>query len=446
MNPYLKAKREQYDALKASIEGLQTRAVDAKRDLTEDELRSVTDQGAQAEKIFKEIESLTEIETRNAKLSKLSASLHDDDPEDDDEGEAAQTRSTSSTRTRDRDPGHYRSAKQGGTRSFFGDLFHARSLQDESAVRRLLEHNRALDMANEGPGVIPPKWMTEEFALIARQQRKVANAVRNIPLADAAPLSLPKQTAGTDANVLEQSAENDSVADGDLWDSAVDTVSPKATAGAQFVSRQMLDSSNPAVDALIFDDLISSYNLKVEKKVCSALITASSTAVTSATYATESAWTAGLDSDAATAVDEAIIDLAIAVRSARKLPADVLIVAVGRYGSLLKLKDASGRPMIPAGSAGPQNVVGLGDVAVDGFLTSANLSILATDGLTGASYPESFIVARAADTILFESPMLRFRYEEPSGPETIRLGIWAYTAVHVKYAGDSSKRGQVTAS
>src|SRR5690606_36058337 len=125
--------------------------------------------------------------------------------------------------------------------------------------------------------------------------------------------------------------------------------------------------------------------------------------------------------------------------------ADILVCSVGRYGSLLKVKDAAGRPLMPAGSAAPQNIVGRGDVATDGFLETANLSVLATDGVP-ASYPESLVVARASDCILFESPVLRFRYEEPHGPEVIRLGIWAYTATHVKYSGASAKRLVVTAA
>lgn len=445
MNPYLQSLRDRYEGLRTGIEGLQSRAAAESRDLTETELTSVREQGEQARALHTQITDLTEIEARHADVAALAARVDTerrDEQTRGDSGQGDQTRGAvrlSGTTTRDRDPGHYR--KDGG-HSFFGDLFHSRSLQDETATRRLVEHNRALDMTNEGPGVIPPVWMASEFQELAVQQRKVANAVRNIPLSSAAPISMPKQSASAAANVAEQAAENDAVADADLWDSAVTTVSPKATAGAQFVSRQMLDSSNPAVDALIFDDLISSYNLKVEQKVVSALITASGAAT--ATYATNAAWTTGLAATHATYVVDAITDAAIAVRAARKLPADILVCAVARYGTLLKVKDSTGRPLIPAGSAGPQNVVGRGNVAVDGFLDTSNLYVLATDGVQ-AAFPESVIVARAADTILFESPVLRFRYEEPSGPETIRLGIWAYTAVHVKYSGDSSKRLVITA-
>lgn len=438
MNPYLKAKREQYQALRSTIEGLQTRAAEANRDLTEDELRSVTEQGEQARKLADEIESLTEIENRHAKVAGLQVAVAEDI---DDQKNRSETRSDSGAVrvggavTRDRDPGHYR---RDGGRSFFGDLFAARSLQDETAQRRLLEHNRALDMAGEGPGVIPPVWMTSEFAELARQQRRVAAAVRNIPLSSAAPLSMPRQSSS--AAVAEQATEGVATgSDADAWDSAVDTVSPKATSGSQKVSRQMLDSSNPAVDALIYGDLIGEYNEAVEAKVVAAMVTAAGAATV--TYATEAAWTTGLDPAEATYVGDAILDTAIAVRNARKLPADVLVASVTRYGSLLKIKDSTGRPLIPGDSGGPMNVIGTGTVQVDGRVQG--LGVLASDGVT--QYPESLLVARAADTILFESPVLRFRYEEPDGPEVIRLGIWAYTAAYVKHSGSSVKRIEITA-
>lgn len=432
MNAYLTSLRAKYDGIRTSIEGLQTRASDEKRDLTPDELRSVQDQGEQAAKLAAEIESLTEIETRNAKVASLASTVAAATEQPADENRSVRVSGTTAT---DRDPGHYtRSSKH----SFFGDLFAARSLQDESALRRLTEHNRVLDMTNEGAGVIPPVWMSSEFAELAVQQRRVANAVRNIALSSAAPISMPKQSGGS-GSVAELATEGTSTTDfvGDEWGSAVDTVSPKATSGGQKVSRQMLDSSNPAIDALIYSDLIAEYNTAVEAKVVAAMVTAAGSAVT--TYATEAAW--GLKVDDLTVTDD-LMDLAIAVRNARKLPADILIASVTRYGELLKLKDSTGRPLMPADSAGPVNVVGTGTAAVDGRLLG--LGVLATDGIT--QYPESILTARASDTILFESPVLRFRYEEPDGPETIRLGIWAYTAAYVKYSGSSVKRNVITAA
>lgn len=431
MNPYLTRLREQYDALRSGIEGLQTRAATENRDLTETELTSVRTQGETAATLATQITELTEIETRHTAVANLAGDVAHDTAA---QNRTEQTGTRAGTTTRDRDPGHYR---QDGRHGFFADLFAARSLQDGDAIRRLTEHNRALDMATEGPGVIPPVWMASEFAELARQQRRVAAAVRNIPLTSAAPISMPKQTAGTDAVVLEQALENNPTTFTDAWDSGVDTVSPLATAGGQKVSRQMLDSGNPAVDALIYSDLIAAYNTKVEAKVVAAMVTSAGAATV--TYATEAAFNTALGN---LAVSDDIITTATAVRSARKLPADVLVSGVTRYGSLLKMKDGSGRPLIPTDSGGPMNVIGTGSVAVDGRIHG--LGVLASDGIT--SYPESILVARASDTILFESPTLRFRYEEPDGPEIIRLGIWAYTAVYVKYAGSSVKRLVITAA
>lgn len=436
MNPYLARKREQYEALRTTIEGLQTRAAEENRDLTEAELRSVQEQGATAQSLAAEITSLTEIETRNAAVAKLGAEV-DTAVRDSKADEDTATRSVQvgAAYTKDRDPGHYR---KGTGRSYFGDLFAARSLQDGDAQRRLAEHNRALDMATEGPGTVPPVWMSQEFAEIARQQRRVASAVRNIPITSPAPISMPRQSA-VSGTVAEQANENDATSFTDGWDSAVTTVSPKATSGGQKVSRQMLDASVPAIDQLIWSDLIGDYNTAVEKKVVAAMVTAAGSATV--TYATEAAWTTGLDPAEATYVGDAILDTAIAVRNGRKMPADILVCSVTRYGSLLKIKDSTGRPLIPADSGGAMNVIGTGSVAVDGRVHG--LGLLASDGVI--QYPESLLVARGADTILFESPVLRFRYEEPDGPEIIRLGVWAYTAVHVKYTS-SVERIAITAA
>lgn len=433
MNPYLKAQREKYDALRSSIEGLQTRAATENRDLTEDELRSVTEQAATAKTLATQIEDLTDIETRNRKVSELAGSLTDP---------ADQTRSgerlTGNAITKDRDPGHYRSEKNGGRNSFFADLYRSRSQGDEDAARRLTEHTRALSTGAQGPGVVPPHWLTEEFELLARQGRALANVVRRIPLGDdPRPITLPKQTAGTDAVVAEQATENTAVGGADAWDSDVDTVVPKPTAGKQTVSRQMIDMASPAIDQLIYGDLLAVYNRKIEDKVGAGLIAAAGAAVT--TFANEAAFTA------AGAAHNSVIDLGIEVWDARKLPADVLSMPTRRWGRFKKLKDTDGRPLIPSSTAGPMNVIGVGSVQMAGQIEE--LGVIVSDGLgNGATYPESYLAFRAADQLLFESNVMRFRFEEINGPESIVLGIWAYSAFISRQATKSVKRVVVTAA
>ena len=133
------------------------------------------------------------------------------------------------------------------------------------------------------------------------------------------------------------------------------------------------------------------------------------------------------------------------MRDARKLPPDLVVMGVTRYGRFLKLKDTTGRPVIPQETAGPMNVVGVGSVNVDGRIQG--LGVIASDGVsTTGTYPDSIVVLRAADTVLFESNVTQFRFEEVAGPESIKLGIWAYAAVIVRQSGKSAKRIVVTAA
>jgi hypothetical protein len=440
-NVYLKGLREQYTSLQKSIEGYQTRAVEAKRDLTEDELRTVKEQGEKAKALYTQIEDLTEIETRNAKVAKMqadiAAAMSGADGTGSIDNDDAQFRSVGNTggaKTQDRDPGHYRSVKAGGTRSFFSDLYRSKAFSDEAAAKRLVEHSRALSTGSQGVGVVPPKWLTEEFELLARQGRALAAAVRNIPLGDdPRPMTLPKQTAGTDAQVAEQASENDPVGGADAWDSDVDTVTPKPTSGKQTVSRQMVDMSSPAIDTLIYGDLLSVYDLKVENKVGAAVraVGASLGTITKAQFADMSV-------DDTNGIDMAI-DAAMAVRGARKLPANILAMEVATWGRYKKLKDAAGRPIIPSSTAGPMNVAGVGEIATDGQLE--NLGIVVTDGMDdGVVNQETVAALRASDVLLFESNILRFRFEEVAGPESIVLGIWGYTAVIVRQGTKAVKR------
>lgn len=441
-NPYIDSLRAKFTALNESITGLQTRATSEKRDLTTEELKSVTDQGAAAKALGEQIESLVDIETRASKVAALSVTVTD--PAKSAEQQLVEqnrsltlggtARQTSNTTAVDRDPGHYTRSSQN---SFFADIVHARD-GDERSSQRLQEHNRAgLTTQANGPGVVPPHWLTEEFELIARQGRRLANVVRNIPLgSDPRPITLPKQIAGTDAVVLEQLNENDPVAATDLYDTDVDTVTMKPTAGIQVVSRQMLDMSSPAVDMLIYGDMISAYNQKVEAKVGAALILAAGTALP--ILASEAAVTSSIALDA-------VVDIAIRVRNLRKLPADVLAMGVVRYGQFLKYKDGTGRPLIVGADRGPMNVPGIGTVEVDGNIEG--LGVIASDGISagaGLVYPDSVLAFRAADQILFESDVLQFRYEQPLGPQSVKLGIWGYTGFISRQAGKSVQRFQIT--
>lgn len=455
-NKHLAALVSRYNAARDAVNAIQTRAAsdgEHGRDMTPDELGEVEAHTRSMTALAPQIEAAAALETRSRAVAAAAAAVEageqvagtgaDGAPADGvqtrgehlDGGEQA-TR-TSSTTTQPRDPGHY--TRSSG--SFFGDLVRARE-GDEDSRRRLEEHHRALSTTVAGAGITAPKWLTDEYESLARQGRVLASAVRQIPLGDdPRPITLPRQTGGTDNVVAEQSTENTHPGETDAFATNVDTVTPRPTSGIQVVSRQMIDASSPAVDALIYGDLMAVYNRKIEDKVCAAVVAAAGTAVV--TFATEAAWVGTLP---AVPADDAVIDAAMAVWNARKLPATLAVMRTTRWGRFNKLRDGEGRKLHPTSDGGPVNVDGVGSVVSAGSIEG--LPVIATDGLGigGTSYPEDILVLRASDTILFEGNMARFRYEEVAGPESVKLGIWAYTGVIVRQAANSVRRVRITAA
>lgn len=423
-NPYLVRLREQHDALRSSIEGLQTRAAEGNRDLTEEELRSVTEQATTLKNVAEQIESLTEVETRSRKVGELAAQLDAGGHSTEQKLGVEQHRGRFTTQ--DRDPGHYRSEKEGGEHSFFGDHFRAHVLNDQDAKARLEGHMRAVVQSPNGTGIVPPKWLTDEYDPLARQARMVADRVRRIPLGtDPRPLVLPKQTAGTDQNIAAQTTEgtNNGAWGTDRFSTDKDTLTPVTYAAYQDVSRQLLNASTPVVDALIMGDLRGAWDTKVESLVCEAIL-AGGTATAPAAFATEAAFAA----DAA-AID-AVIDAQTAVAEDLRGQADLAIMNFRRFGAFRKLKDSSNRPLMPVSRYNPQNSTGALGNALIGDIEGVD--VYATAGVP-TGYPEEFAVLRSNAVILGESDLFDFSYEQVAGPSAIRMGIWGYAGILIRH-------------
>lgn len=434
MSTYLDRTRGQHDEIRSRIETLTTTAVTEDRELTEDELRSVTEDGEKAQHLATLIETLHEQETRSAKVAALAP---------------VETRVTGGTKSEPRDPGFYRSATEGGTHSFFGDMFRAKFNEDSASSQRLRDHSQyraGLSVAGTGgPGIVPPKWMTDLYLPLSRQNRVVSAQVTHLALGDdPRAIVLPKQTAGTDAVVATQT-ENAAVSGADAFNTSTETLTPAAIAGKQTVSRQLVDSATPAVDQLIFADLLSVYDAQIETLVTAALVTAAGAAVT--TFATETAFAANAAGTGSVAYN-GLVDMETAIWKARFLPATLFAISPTRYGALRKLAGQDGRPLLTP--YGPFNNVGTNaDPSVPNGLvgTVAGLPVFVTSGLTVApAAAESHVATKASDTILAESDLLQFRFEEVSGPQQIVLGIWRYAGVLVRQSGNGTRRNVVTAA
>lgn len=451
MNPYLVALRAQYDAIKKSIAGIQARATDAGRQMDDAERASVKSQSERGAALFDEIKMLTEIEERDAKIDAAAGAINKatgDKPAADPALVDTQDRSrvvpVGGATTADRDPGHYARTESRG--SFFRDIRDSKEGVQE-ATRRLHENaravaasrgisegeGRALTTASAGTGVIAPKWMTDLFAKRQSMGRPLTNAIRNIPLGnDPRPMTLPKETV--DAPIGVQSAENVAPIDTPEWDSDTDTVTPITLTGRQKVSRQLLDSATPAVDELIASSLQRVYDNLVERRTVITIEQANPTLMTA---------TAGSDPTVSTHYNKRIVAAMTEVFATRLLPPDLIFSSVRRYGKALEMSDTTGRQLIlPGANMGPTNSAGIATLRnAFGGAVWHGTEYIATPG----EYDDGRIYTLGRDdAIHFESDLLRFRFEEVEGPQTIVLGIWGYNAWWVMYKPSAVKGLSIT--
>lgn len=436
-NVYLTQLRQKYDGLKKSIEGLQVRAAEAKRDLTNEEKRSIVEMGEQAKTLYSEIETLSEIELRNASVASMQERVNaaivgggTAEPRAGGDGGAEdQTRSVNvgGARAQDRDPGLY---TRGSQYSFIGDQFRSMKLGDAAAAERLQRHTNAM-RDNEhlrdvlgagattfGAGLVPPVWLAERFAPVLHRRLRLATQLQQVPWAGPFAWTIP---------VASTVAKTSSVAEG-VNTTETDpsygtiTVTPKAIMGYSEVSRQMIEGSNPAVDAIIWGDLIGDFYDNVELEVIAALngqsgvntVTVSAGVLTTTDIAAQRA---------------GLLDGIAAISDAPAGDADFFVGRTSRWTSYLKFTDSAGRPLILAQRYSPQNAIGQGN-ATQGFRSPIQGDLESLLVVTSPTVAASTgFILNSQEHLFSVSPPMQFAFEQPAGPALIRVGVWGYEAV-----------------
>lgn len=443
-NVYLALIRQKYDNMRSAIAGLQAKAAEEKRDLSAEELRSVTEMGEQCKGLFTQIEHLTEQEVRDAKVramnSQLQLAMFDaaqgttkTTGAGGNGGTGDQTRSTNlgGARTTDRDPGIY---TRGGQHSFLADQFRSQRMGDEEAAKRLVQHTKAMQSAMEGDaklrdvlgagattfgaGLVPPVWLAEQFAPILHRKLRLASLLRQVPWAGPFAWSIPiANTAAKTSSVAEgiNTTESDPTY-------TVLTVTPKAIMGYSEVSRQLLEASNPAVDSVIWGDLIGDFYDNAELEVITALngqagvntVTVSAGALTTTDILNQRA---------------GILEGIAAISDAPAGDADYFVGRTSRWTTYLKFQDTAGRPLILAQAYNPQNAIGAGN-ATGGFRSVIQGTLESLEVVTSPTVAAStgFIV-NSQEHLFSISPPMQFQFEQPAGPALIRVGVWGYEAV-----------------
>lgn len=436
-NIYLRTRREEYAGLQKSIQGLQQRASEAKRDLTNEEKRSVAEMGAKGETIFNEIESLSQLELRDAKVASMAGQVAaalrsgrpggqpdggDDDQVDDESDDVANGRQVriGGAKTRDRDPGFYtRSSKH----SFVGDQYRSAKLGDREAHNRLEKHSNALRDDEHlrstlgtggGAGLVPPVWLAEQFAPILHRRLRLASVLRQVPWSGPYPWSIP--IAGTpDTTAVVAEGTNPTPVDPTY---TILTVTPQTFSGYTEVSRQMLEAANPAIDAVIWGDLNGDFYDKVEIATVSAFeAQASVNATTIADGAVQPAARNGL------------LDAITQVSDNSGGDADILAGRTARWTYFLKITDTTNRPLVTSQMYPSFNGIGKGD-NTQGFRSPLQGNLEGLDFVTSPSIAANRVfVINSQEHLISISPPMQFSFEQPVGPALVRVGVWGYAAI-----------------
>jgi HK97 family phage major capsid protein len=329
--------------------------------------------------------------------------------------------------------------------SFFRDAWFAER-GERSAKERIERHMTEASVEGEMSqragtttgfaGLVPPVYLTDQAALIARAGRPTANIVQHLQLPSTGQsIIIPRNTTG--ASEAIQATENLAVSNTDeVWSNL--TVPVVTIAGQQDISRQSLERAE-GIDQIIYNDLAAAYAVALDQQVLSGTGSAgqmlgitltgsvgqSTAFVAAATVATFYTKLAGALNN---------------VETGRYLAPNVIIMHPRRWNWLLSQVDSSNRPYVVPNTNGPFNSIGVSSAPIDVPSTEPVGWILGVPVITDASVPTSVgtgpedlvIVARKEDLLLWENgdgAPFQLRFEQTTGGSlTTKLVAYNYAA------------------
>lgn len=320
-------------------------------------------------------------------------------------------------------------------RSFIADAWNARNGYDAGAKDRIDRHMAEVRVEQRDitsttlNGLVPPLYLLDFAAELARASRPLANLVPSFPLpANGMTAYITRVTTGTSANVQ---TENGSVSETDMV--TTDVSIPIITiTGQQDISRQAVERGQ-VTDSLVFRDLVEAYNARLDSQIISGsgangqhkgFLTVSGTGVQ--TYSVT----------AITTLMSKVIGSMNDVATDRLQPATLVVMHSRRWHQLLAAADSSGRPFVLPLTMAPDNPMAIGGTGAVGIVgTIAGGLPVCIDGnmptnLGTSTNEDRIIVTRIQDAVLWEEGVPRlFTFDQAvNSPATIRLAVFGYSA------------------
>ena len=305
-----------------------------------------------------------------------------------------------------------------GEPSFFRDLALSQVWRDPSATERLARHQR--EMAVDGRpgtqeqraigtsavvGLVPPQYLAEQYAELARAGRPAADACTKLPLpAQGMTVNISRITTGTSAAI--QASEGSGVSEKNADDTLL-TANVNTIAGQQTVSRQAVERG-ALVEPVLMSDLAGAHNAALDVQVINGsgasgqhLGLLNTSGINAITY-----------TDATPTIPELWpkeVDMVRQVAVQRFTGATHIIMNAAMWGFHLAALDTTGRPLFDVGgSNAPTNILATGGTAYqdDGKLLGAKLvqSGGVPSNLGGGTNETRIIAMDARDVYLWEDP------------------------------------------
>jgi hypothetical protein len=334
--------------------------------------------------------------------------------------------------------------------SFVRDAWHARVEGNTDSKERLRKfYQQQQDMVNlfqqrpdlafavttgNAAAVIPPGYRPDLYVTQLLQGRPFVDSFSRGVLTDATPFTLPVFGSATGASADHVEGTNPSEASLTV---SSKTVTPGGISGRYVLTREIIDSSNPAIDQIAFTAMRESYAQQTEAKAYAEL---------NGTNGQSGTITNGLVPSGAQVSTTTGGSVAGGTFGGKEL-LDGTRAALGIYpfrrfgtpnrghisqeatSAFATAADTTGRPLLPR--VGPQNTVGTGN-ALQGGYDVDGLVMQPTWAMTGNAAGDADLMAyNSMDVWAWESPLLTFRFEEKLGPANVELALFGYFATRL---------------
>jgi len=276
--------------------------------------------------------------------------------------------------------------------------------------------------------IIPPGYRPDLYVAELTRGRPMISGTSRGSLSDATPFTVPTFTSSTTASADHVEGTNPS--DGSIA-LGLRTVTPQGISGRMVVTRELVDSSNPAIDQIAFNTMRESYARQTEAKLYTLL---NGTSGAGGVITGDLVPSGAQASTTAGGTDNQTLVKHIRERLAkypfnRFLFPDVATMGQGATVRLATAVDTTQRPLFPW--IEPTNAPGIANTATGGYQVDS-LRFQPAWANTGTAVGDSQILLwNSADVWAWESPLLTFRFEEKQGPANIELNIFGYFATHL---------------